>query len=235
MSKNKINKAVLISVLFLLFFSIGSVAYRSSFVSSSSDVICGDASGDGKVNVSDAVYIINYVFVGGPAPVHFGVGDVDDSASVNVSDAVYLINYVFNGGPEPNCPFVQPIIIDPVDDQIVGNPIYVAVENHGIADPSEVQAVKIYYAVDDINWVYLATVGSSSENLWEFSIDLNLGFNYIMVIMESGQIGRSSPSVLIEVVWFIASILISFVLFLVHAKTIFRYCNSCSKKSRKNN
>lgn len=30
---------------------------------------CGDANGDGSVNVSDAVWIINYVFVGGDPPV----------------------------------------------------------------------------------------------------------------------------------------------------------------------
>jgi PKD repeat protein len=30
--------------------------------------ICGDVNLDGVVNVSDAVYIINYIFMGGPAP-----------------------------------------------------------------------------------------------------------------------------------------------------------------------
>jgi uncharacterized protein (TIGR02145 family) len=32
------------------------------------DYVCGDANGDGTLNVSDAVFIINHVFVGGPAP-----------------------------------------------------------------------------------------------------------------------------------------------------------------------
>jgi uncharacterized protein (TIGR02145 family) len=32
------------------------------------DYVCGDANGDGLLNVSDAVFIINHVFVGGPAP-----------------------------------------------------------------------------------------------------------------------------------------------------------------------
>jgi hypothetical protein len=35
----------------------------------SSAFVCGDANGDASVNVSDAVYIINYVFVGGD-PTH---------------------------------------------------------------------------------------------------------------------------------------------------------------------
>ena len=35
---------------------------------SSAEYLCGDANGDGMLNVSDAVFIINYVFIGGPAP-----------------------------------------------------------------------------------------------------------------------------------------------------------------------
>ena len=68
--------------------------------------VCGDANGDGSVNVGDAVYIINYVFKGGPAPVPLPCcGDANNDGSVNVGDAVYLINYVFKGGPAPgpNC------------------------------------------------------------------------------------------------------------------------------------
>jgi uncharacterized protein (TIGR02145 family) len=32
------------------------------------DYVCGDANSDGTLNVSDAVYIVNHVFIGGPAP-----------------------------------------------------------------------------------------------------------------------------------------------------------------------
>jgi hypothetical protein len=67
--------------------------------------ICGDANNDGTVNVSDAVYIINYVFVGGgePQPV-LACGDANGDGMVNVSDAVWIINYVFvGGGPPGDC------------------------------------------------------------------------------------------------------------------------------------
>ncbi len=63
--------------------------------------ICGDANSDGTVNVSDAVYVINYVFVGGNAPDPLAAGEANCDASVNVSDAVYIINYVFVGGSAP--------------------------------------------------------------------------------------------------------------------------------------
>ena len=66
------------------------------------DFICGDANADSKVNVSDAVYIINYVFSGGEEPNPYFSGEANCDSAVNVSDAVYLINYVFSGG-SPAC------------------------------------------------------------------------------------------------------------------------------------
>lgn len=68
--------------------------------------ICGDANGDQDINVSDAVYIINFVFVSGPAPDPMEAADANCDTAINVSDAVYIINFVFIGGPEPcsECP-----------------------------------------------------------------------------------------------------------------------------------
>jgi Dockerin type I domain len=65
------------------------------------DFICGDANADQSVNVSDAVWIINYVFIGGEAPNPYWSGDVNCDDSVNVSDAVWIINYTFVGGNNP--------------------------------------------------------------------------------------------------------------------------------------
>ncbi len=62
---------------------------------------CGDADGSSSITISDAVYLINYIFSGGPAPVPLLSGDADCSGSVNISDAVYLIGYIFSGGPAP--------------------------------------------------------------------------------------------------------------------------------------
>jgi hypothetical protein len=62
---------------------------------------CGDANGDDQVNVGDAVFLIVYVFSGGPPPDPECVGDANGDGGVNVGDAVYLIAYVFSGGPPP--------------------------------------------------------------------------------------------------------------------------------------
>jgi hypothetical protein len=63
--------------------------------------ICGDADGNGIVNISDAVYLIAYVFAGGAGPDPLEAGDSDCNEIINISDAVYLIAYIFGGGPEP--------------------------------------------------------------------------------------------------------------------------------------
>lgn len=65
--------------------------------------LVGDANGDGDIVVGDAVYIINFVFRGGPAPDPLASGDANCDGQVNVGDAIYIVNYVFRGGPVPGC------------------------------------------------------------------------------------------------------------------------------------
>jgi hypothetical protein len=72
-----------------------------SFVITAGSYICGDANNDETVNVSDAVYIINYVFAGGEPPDPLEAADANCDGTCNVSDAVWIINYVFSGGNEP--------------------------------------------------------------------------------------------------------------------------------------
>lgn len=62
---------------------------------------CGDANKDAEVNVSDAVWIINWVFAGGQDPDPLEIADANCDGDVNVSDAVWVINYVFTGGNAP--------------------------------------------------------------------------------------------------------------------------------------
>jgi photosystem II stability/assembly factor-like uncharacterized protein len=69
----------------------------------------GDANHDQKVTVSDVVYLVNFLFKGGPMPWIKMAGDANgdtpdgscDLPKVTVSDVVYLVNYLFKGGPGP--------------------------------------------------------------------------------------------------------------------------------------
>lgn len=71
------------------------------FVDTAQSFICGDADGSGAVNISDVVYLINYIFAGGPGPNPVLAGDADCTGAINISDAVSLINYIFGGGAAP--------------------------------------------------------------------------------------------------------------------------------------
>jgi len=65
----------------------------------------GDVNGDRNVSLPDVVYLVNYIFRGGPPPFYgLWVGDVNCDDKVDVVDAVYLINYLLKGGPPPGDP-----------------------------------------------------------------------------------------------------------------------------------
>jgi hypothetical protein len=64
--------------------------------------VCGDCNGDSVINVADVVYLINYLFIGGPHPDPLCTGDINADGLVNVTDVVYLINYLFIQGPAPS-------------------------------------------------------------------------------------------------------------------------------------
>lgn len=64
--------------------------------------LCGDVNCDSMVTVSDAVYLSNYLFRGGPQPCPTLIaGDVNCDGVVNATDLVYISSYLFQGGAPP--------------------------------------------------------------------------------------------------------------------------------------
>jgi len=61
----------------------------------------GDWNGDSKVNLSDLINQVNYVFKGGQKPSPFCRGDDNADYKVNLKDIVYKVNHIFKGGPKP--------------------------------------------------------------------------------------------------------------------------------------
>ncbi len=71
--------------------------------------IRGDVNYDGAevIDISDLLYLIDFMFQAGPAPVCFDEADIDASGSepLDISDLVLLIDYMFTGGEAPPaCP-----------------------------------------------------------------------------------------------------------------------------------
>ncbi len=63
--------------------------------------ICGDANASGGVDIDDVVWLIAYIFSGGPEPIPYESGDANCSSSVDIDDVVWLIAYIFSGGNAP--------------------------------------------------------------------------------------------------------------------------------------
>jgi hypothetical protein len=65
--------------------------------------VLGDVNESGAINSSDIIYLVNFVFKGGPEPTCSPTtGDVNCSGSTNSADIIFLVNYVFKGGPPPS-------------------------------------------------------------------------------------------------------------------------------------
>lgn len=69
--------------------------------------IRGDSNGDGKVDVSDPVATLGYLFLGDAAPGCIEAANTNDEGDVDISDAVHTLNYLFAGGEAIPPPFPE--------------------------------------------------------------------------------------------------------------------------------
>lgn len=67
--------------------------------------IRGNPNDDTKVDIADAIWIVNELFKEGAATTCQDAADVNNDGMVDSSDATYLIAYEFQGGPAPPAPF----------------------------------------------------------------------------------------------------------------------------------
>ena len=67
----------------------------------------GDVDSDQGIELTDAVFTLNYLFIGGRIPACLDAADVNDNASVELTDAIFILNYLFIGGRLPAAPFPE--------------------------------------------------------------------------------------------------------------------------------
>jgi hypothetical protein len=77
--------------------------------------IRGDADIDGRVDLSDAIRILDQLFAG-KAMVCGDASDADDDGLVALTDGIYLVQHLFTGGSPPPHPYPEPGV-DPTADR----------------------------------------------------------------------------------------------------------------------
>jgi hypothetical protein len=92
----------------LLFTTTEPEGYCPQYVSGEFPVLPywpGDVTFDGElIDISDVVYLINYIYKFGPTPPHPISADINNTIPdriIDIEDVIYLINYLYRFGPEP--------------------------------------------------------------------------------------------------------------------------------------
>ncbi len=91
------------SLRFEMIRSDGSIGDTVTYPAQQKMFICGDVNCDGAIRLGDVIYVINYLYRGGPAPEPSWVGDANCDWLVDLDDAIFLLNYLFRGGEAPAC------------------------------------------------------------------------------------------------------------------------------------
>jgi hypothetical protein len=64
----------------------------------------GDADGSGKLDLTDAIFTLQFLFMGGKAPDCKDAADTDDSGKLDLTDAIASLQFQFMGGAAPAAP-----------------------------------------------------------------------------------------------------------------------------------
>lgn len=88
--------------------------------------IRGDANADSvvyadrpkvEINVSDPIFIVEHLFLGGRQPPCAKAADANDDGGVDISDAIFILSFLFLGGPSVKEPFSR-CGVDPTPDDL---------------------------------------------------------------------------------------------------------------------
>jgi hypothetical protein len=76
----------------------------------------GNANADAQINITDGIYVLNYLFLGGPAPPCAESANANGDAVLNITDGIYILNFLFLGGPQPPAPYPDCGSVSPEPD-----------------------------------------------------------------------------------------------------------------------
>ena len=75
--------------------------YEVSIAGTSNNAVTYDCNTDGRINIADAQCLLNWLFLGGPAPGCREAMDFNGDDRMNIADGISGLNYLFLGGPGP--------------------------------------------------------------------------------------------------------------------------------------
>jgi hypothetical protein len=64
----------------------------------------GDPNDDGRLAISDAIFVLDYLFSGGREPDCRDAADADNDGSLTIGDGISILGFAFLGGPPPADP-----------------------------------------------------------------------------------------------------------------------------------
>ena len=67
----------------------------------------GDTNRDGRIDISDPISILGFLFGSYVTPCQ-AAGDANDDNRLDIADPIFLVLYFFSGGQPPRAPFPEP-------------------------------------------------------------------------------------------------------------------------------
>ena len=64
----------------------------------------GDPDGTGMADISDALFVLSFLFLEGSAPACLESADVNNDGGIDIADCIRILFWLFTGGPEPGAP-----------------------------------------------------------------------------------------------------------------------------------
>jgi hypothetical protein len=65
----------------------------------------GDSNGDRRIDISDAIFVLNFLFRGLAEPPCFDAANTNADRGLDLGDAIFMLSFVFRGGRPPPRPF----------------------------------------------------------------------------------------------------------------------------------
>ena len=76
-------------------------AYEVTLLGIDENAVTYDCNTDGRVNIADAQCLLNWLFLGGPAPGCQDAMNFNGDSRLNIADGISGLNFLFLGGPPP--------------------------------------------------------------------------------------------------------------------------------------